>query len=71
LVAVIVAARELAEMGIRHCGSLVPPEGSPMIEFQVTTGFALDPESVNRAVEDRACDEGNLKREPLSQSRDS
>jgi hypothetical protein len=56
------AANQLASMGIKLSASLVPPEGPPMIEFQVTTGLAVDPESVNRAVEDRASDEGNLKK---------
>jgi hypothetical protein len=58
----VMAAKELASMGIKHSGSFVPPEGPPMIELQVTTGLALDPESVNRAVEDRTSDEGNLKK---------
>jgi hypothetical protein len=54
------AAKALAGLGIKHSGSLVPPEGPPMIELQVTTGTHVDPESVNRAVEDRATDPGNV-----------
>jgi hypothetical protein len=60
--ALVGAANALARMGIKHSGSFVPPEGPPMIELQVTTGLALDTESVNRAIENRAMDEGNLKK---------
>jgi hypothetical protein len=55
------AANALACMGIQHSASLPPPSGvSPSIELQVTTGGHVDPESVNRAVEDRATEPGNL-----------
>jgi hypothetical protein len=48
-------------MGIQHSSSLPPPPGvSPSIELQVTTGGAVDPESVNRAVENRAMEPGNV-----------
>ena len=55
------AATELAAMGIKLSSSLVPQSGmSPAMELQVTRGIHVDRESVNRAVEDRASDAGNV-----------
>jgi len=60
---VVEASRVLAEMRIQRASSLPPPSGCPpTIELQVSTGGAVDPQSVNRAVEDRATESGNVSK---------
>ena len=56
------AANELTAMGIKESAAYPPESASPAIELHVTTGVHVDPESVNRAVEARATERGNVRK---------
>jgi hypothetical protein len=60
---VVEASKVLIESGIRDGGSRPPVRGeAPGIDLRTSSGGAVDPNSVNVAVEDRAGDPGNIRK---------
>jgi hypothetical protein len=60
---VVQASKALIEMGVRDgSGRPLGPGEAPGLDLRTSAGGVVDPESVNRAVEDRAGEAGNVRK---------